>query len=184
MKLREIIVLLLVSLLFIVTLSFLISEPKGPAYSFNVDCDWEKIKPALKNALPEKYGLYNKSTPPEYDSEWDRIEFTNYKTIEEERNTKNKTMVNVSYGAIFSHKLRAQKQPPENAVDIYFGCYSRPMIKLIISRSTDDDHNYYEVIYNLKGKLVEESGSWFLEEDKDEYCRYYFDAMLEMIGKK
>lgn len=92
-------------------------------------------------------------------------------------------MVSVSYGAIFSGELK-QKKIPNNAIAMYFGCFPEAMIKLIISRSSYGNYNYYEAIYNLKGKLVEESGRWFLEEDKEEYCHYYFDAMLEMIGKR
>ena len=41
----------------------------------------------------------------------------------------------------------------------------------------------YRAVYSLNGELALEEGQWFLEEDKDEFCRHYFENMLKIIGK-
>ena len=41
----------------------------------------------------------------------------------------------------------------------------------------------YRAVYSLNGELALEEGQWFLEEDKDGFCRHYFEIMLKVIGK-
>ena len=41
----------------------------------------------------------------------------------------------------------------------------------------------YRAVYSLDGELALEEGKWFLDEDKDEFCRHYFECMLKIIGK-
>ena len=41
----------------------------------------------------------------------------------------------------------------------------------------------YRAVYSLDGELALEEGKWFLDEDKDEFCRHYFEIMLKVIGK-
>ena len=54
------------------------------------------------------------------------------------------------------------------------------------ARGRDSEPDYlagYRAVYSLDGELALEEGQWFLEEDKDEFCRHYFEIMLKIIGK-
>lgn len=78
--------------------------------------------------------------------------------------------------------------------------FSEPMIELYF-RNKEREEEYkknggymidgvplyelgYRVAYSIDGKLALEEGKWFLEDDKEEFCKKYVEAMQQIIGKK
>lgn len=136
-----------------------------------VDCNWKKVNKTLKNTSPEEFGLYAWSDNFNSEKENNYIVFENVPLDDDSWKTKDTTYLSVLYGAV----------PTDVADSDYY--YRSPTIKILMLKYPEEE-SYYIAKYNLGGALLQERGEWFLEEDKGEYCGYYVDAILEMIGKK
>lgn len=153
---------------------------------FDVFCDWETINPYLDAREYKKYGLRTNTAfdnddeafrfyKEEINDIWLYDDLPNVVNIEKDKTG----YVNMKYGAInrSSHKY---------ATESYF---IEPMIEVYIynpNATNQLEPEYlpgYRAVYSLDGELALEEGQWFLEEDKDEFCRHYFEIMLKVIGK-
>ena len=156
---------------------------------FDVFCDWETINPLLDKREFEKYGLYtnfvNNRTFRDVEKSINIIWLSNYSP--NDKNTDNTTpgSAEISYGAQLCNSVESQHHAGEK----YF---TEPMIQIQLynpnarQREHEIEPDYllgYRAVYSLNGELALEEGQWFLEEDKDNFCRHYFDIMLKVIGK-
>ena len=91
----------------------------------------------------------------------------------------------ISYGAQKCNSVESQHHLGER----YF---TEPMIQIYFYNPNAKRREYeiepdyilgYRAVYSLDGELALEEGQWFLDEDKDEFCRHYFECMLKIIGK-
>ena len=165
------------------------------ADKFDVFCDWETVNPLLDKCNFEGYGL-NTCFLDEDDSFY-KFEkkcndiWLNVNSLNDE-NTNNSisgSYAQVSYGATECNSVESQHHLGER----YF---TEPMIQIELYNPktrrwgrwedgimTRDYLPGYRAVYSLDGELALEEGQWFLDEDKDEFCGYYFEIMLKVIGK-
>lgn len=152
---------------------------------FEVSCDWGAINPLLEEHKYEQYGLYSGAffTFREFEEDINSIALFNYPPNDENTNNSSPGAVDVSYGAIISNSVESKNHEGER----YF---AEPMIQIHLynpkakgGESVPDYLPGYRAVYSLDGELALEEGKWFLDEDKDEFCRSYFEIMLKVIGK-
>ncbi|MEE0409878.1 MAG: hypothetical protein UD759_03765 [Clostridia bacterium] len=157
---------------------------------FEVFCDWEKINPVLDKCDFKEYGLYNafydnNDSFPDFEKRMNAIWLNNYPLNDENTNNATLGSAHVSYGARCCNSVESQHHTGEK----YF---TEPMIQIQLynpnarQREHEIEPDYllgYRAVYSLNGELALEEGQWFLEEDKDNFCRHYFDIMLKIIGK-
>ena len=154
---------------------------------FEVFCNWTTINPLLDNKNFEKYGL---SPLPVYSFVEAEESINAIALIDNnsKKSSNDNTMFNsaeISYGAQKCNSIESQHHLGER----YF---TEPMIQIYLynpnakRRENDIEPDYilgYRAVYSLDGELALEEGKWFLDEDKDEFCRHYFEIMLKVIGK-
>ena len=155
---------------------------------FDVFCDWETINPLLEKCNFEEYGLYKNFLTKYYSSFYDceeelnSIWLRNYSPNDKNINNSTPGSATISYGAQLCNSVESQN----HVGDSYF---KEPMIQIDLynpKAKKDIEPDYfpgYRAVYSLDGELALEEGQWFLEEDKDEFCRHYFEIMLKIIGK-
>ena len=162
---------------------------------FDVFCDWETINPLLDKCNFKAYGLHTcfldkNDSFNEFEKKFNVI-WLGIDSLNDE-NTKNAipgSYAQVSYGAQLCNSIESQ-----NHVGDRF--FTEPMIQIKLynpkAKRREDvmkpDYipDYilgYRAVYSLNGELALEEGVWFLEEDKDKFCRHYFEIMLKIIGK-
>ena len=156
---------------------------------FDVFCDWETINPLLDNCDFEKYGLYtaffdNNDSFLDFEKRMNAIWLTNY-SVTDKNNNNPSDSVEITYGAIRCNTIENKNHAGEK-------CFTEPMIQIHLynpntkRRENEIEPDYilgYRAVYSLDGELALEEGQWFLDEDKDEFCRHYFECMLKIIGK-
>ena len=156
---------------------------------FDVFCDWETINPLLDNCDFEKYGLYtaffdNNDSFLDFEKRMNAIWLTNY-SVTDKNNNKPSDSVEITYGAIRCNTIENKNHAGEK-------CFTEPMIQIYLynpnvkRREYEIEPDYilgYRAVYSLDGELALEEGKWFLDEDKDKFCRHYFEIMLKVIGK-
>lgn len=156
---------------------------------FDVFCDWETINPLLDNCDFEKYGLYtaffdNNDSFFDFEKRMNAIWLTNY-SVTDKNNNNPSDSVEITYGAIRCNTVENKNHAGEK-------CFTEPMIQVYLynpnakRRENEIEPDYilgYRAVYSLDGELALEEGKWFLDEDKDEFCRHYFECMLKIIGK-
>ncbi|MEE0963343.1 MAG: hypothetical protein U0L73_03870 [Ruminococcus bromii] len=157
---------------------------------FDVFCDWDTINPLLDKCNFEEYGLYTDFID-EDDSFRDdekiinEIIMYNFSPNDEGTNYTIPGSAELSYGATKCNSIESQHHLGER----YF---TEPMIQVQLynpnakRRENEIEPDYilgYRAVYSLDGELALEEGKWFLDEDKDEFCRHYFECMLKIIGK-
>lgn len=165
--------LILPFLLILLVIFFILPKKDYVTDDKSVHCDWDKVNVVLEQASPEMYGLYAEEDYLYSEHMSNNILFTD--NPPEEKAWKYGLYLRISYGAVFYE--------PENIRADAYTYFREPMIEIYLSNYSEGDFNY-RAIYNLNGKLVAESGDWFLEKDKEEYCKYYLEAILKLIGKK
>ena len=153
---------------------------------FDVFCDWETINPLLDEYNFEEYGLYTNfidNNSFRIDEEkFNFIEVYNFPSIDGVLNYETPGSADISYGAIWCNSVESRIHEGER----YF---TEPMIEINLynpKAKKDIEPDYlpgYRAVYSLDGELALEEGQWFLEEDKDKFCRHYFEIMLKVIGK-
>lgn len=157
---------------------------------FEVYCDWKTINPLLDNCNFEEYGLYtafydNNDSFPNFEKRMNAIWLNNYSLNDKNTNNTTPGSAHVSYGARCCNSVESQHHLGER----YF---TEPMIQVQLynpnakRRENEIEPDYilgYRAVYSLDGELALEEGQWFLDEDKDEFCRHYFETMLKIIGK-
>lgn len=155
---------------------------------FDVFCDWETINPLLDNCDFEKYGLYtaffdNNDSFFDFEKRMNAIWLTNY-SVTDKNNNNPSDSVEITYGAIRCNTIENKNHAGEK-------CFTEPMIQIYLynpnakRREHEIEPDYllgYRVVYSLDGELALEEGKWFLDEDKDKFCRKYLDIMLKAIG--
>ena len=168
---------------------FIVYKPvdeRGTTDEFQVDCDWESVNPFLESGKYEEYGLFCVHPDASF----------------EEAFLESEQLLNCVYLLNYSGAEGPGRSEPGNARIAYgaiecsgvaYGYYVRhftePMIEIYLYNPELEEEQYYEYImgyravYSLDGKLALEEGAWFLDEDKDKFCRKYFEAMLKAIGK-
>lgn len=156
---------------------------------FEVSCNWETINPLLDNCDFEKYGLYtaffdNNDSFLNFEKRMNAIWLTNYSTTDKNNNNTSDS-VEIAYGAVICNTV-------ENKNHVGEKCFTEPMIQVYLynpnakRRENEIEPDYilgYRAVYSLDGELALEEGQWFLDEDKDKFCRHYFEIMLKIIGK-
>lgn len=154
---------------------------------FEVFCNWTTINPLLDNKNFEKYGL---SPLPVYSFVEAEESINAIALIDNnsKKSSNDNTMFNsaeISYGAQKCNSVESQHHLGER----YF---TEPMIQIYFYNPNAKRREYeiepdyilgYRAVYSLDGELALEEGQWFLDEDKDEFCRHYFECMLKIIGK-
>ena len=154
---------------------------------FEVFCNWTTINPLLDNKNFEKYGL---SPLPVYSFVEAEESINAIALIDNnsKKSSNDNTMFNsaeISYGAQKCNSIESQHHLGER----YF---TEPMIQIYLYNPNAKRREYeiepdyilgYRAVYSLDGELALEEGKWFLDEDKDEFCRHYFEIMLKVIGK-
>ena len=154
---------------------------------FDVFCDWETINPLLDKCSFEEYGFYAELgyTFDETEEYINAIGLVNYNSRSSNNDRTKLSSVEISYGARCCNSVESQHHTGEK----YF---TEPMIQIQLynpnakRREHELEPDYilgYRAVYSLNGELALEEGEWFLEEDKDEFCRHYFEIMLKVIGK-
>ena len=157
---------------------------------FEVSCNWDKINPLLDKCDFEQYGLYtafydNNDSFPNFEKRMNAIWLNNYSLNDKNTNNTTPGSAHVSYGARCCNSVESQHHLGER----YF---TEPMIQVQLynpnakRRENEIEPDYilgYRAVYSLDGELALEEGKWFLDEDKDEFCRHYFEIMLKVIGK-
>ena len=155
---------------------------------FEVFCDWETINPLLDECNFEEYGLYT-NFHDDNDSFRDDEEIINaiwldnFSSDDENTDIDTPGSADVTYGAVWCNSVESQNHSGERF-------FTEPMIQVQLynpsARGRDSEPDYlagYRAVYSLNGELALEEGQWFLEEDKDKFCRHYFEIMLKIIGK-
>ena len=156
---------------------------------FEVSCNWETINPLLDNCDFEKYGLYtaffdNNDSFLNFEKRMNAIWLTNYSTTDKNNNNTSDS-VEIAYGAVRCNTVENKNHAGEK-------CFTEPMIQVYLynpnakRRENEIEPDYilgYRAVYSLDGELALEEGQWFLDEDKDKFCRHYFETMLKVIGK-
>ena len=157
---------------------------------YEVSCDWETINSLLDKCDFEQYGLYtafydNNDSFPNFEKRMNAIWLNNYSLNDKNTNNTTPGSAHVSYGARCCNSVESQHHLGER----YF---TEPMIQIQLynpnakRRENEIEPDYilgYRAVYSLDGELALEEGQWFLDEDKDEFCRHYFECMLKIIGK-
>lgn len=155
---------------------------------FEVPCNWDKINPKIEKFDFEKYGLYtaffdNNDSFLDFEKRMNAIWLTNYSTTDKNNNNTSDS-VEITYGAIRCNTVENKNHAGEK-------CFTEPMIQIYLynpnakRREHEIEPDYllgYRVVYSLDGELTLEEGKWFLDEDKDKFCRKYLDIMLKAIG--
>lgn len=154
--------------------------------AMEVFCDWDAVNPFLDACEYEKYGLQtgfvDDKTFRYYEEEFNVIWLSeDLPTLV--NHEKDKTgRIDLSYGAIDCSSFDNSRNPK------YF---AEPMIEVYIynpnsigAKQLEPEYlPGYRAVYSLDGMLALCEGEWFLKEDKYEFCRYYFEIMLKIIGK-
>lgn len=154
---------------------------------FEVFCDWETINPLLDKCNFEEYGLYTDFNDKDDSFKTDEeimnvIWLRNYSQTDKNINNTTPGSATISYGAQNCNSVEIQN----HVGDSFF---TEPMIQIRLynpKAKKDIEPDYlpgYRAVYSLDGELALEEGKWFLDEDKDEFCRHYFECMLKIIGK-
>ncbi len=152
---------------------------------FEVNCSWDEINLLLEKHNYEKYGMHSDedSSFREYENDINSIALWNYSDTDEVFNNISLGAAEVAYGAIESNSVEDQNHNGRR----YF---ASPMIQILLENpeisSEEPEPDYiegYRAVYSLDGELAPEEGQWFLDEDKDEFCKKYVDIMLKVIGK-
>ena len=153
---------------------------------FDVLCDWETINPLLDKCNFEEYGLYtnfldNDDSFLNHEKKYNSIKVYSFPSVDGILNHDKPGSADISYGAIWYNSLYDRKHYGEQ-------CFKEPMIEIYLYHKAkkDIEPDYlpgYRAVYSLDGELALEEGKWFLDEDKDEFCRHYFECMLKIIGK-
>ena len=154
---------------------------------FEVFCDWETIHPWLVECNLEEYGLYpyfhdDNDSFRDDEKIINKIILINYSPNDNNIKYTTPGSAEISYGAQKCNSVESQNHTGAR----YF---TEPMIQIHLfnpKAKKDIEPDYlagYRAVYSLNGELALEEGVWFLEEDKDEFCRHYFENMLKIIGK-
>ena len=154
---------------------------------FDVFCDWETINPLLEECNFEEYGLYknffdNDDSFHNHEEQYNSIKVYNFPSVDGILNHDTPGSADISYGAIWYNSV-------DNRMHYGEKCFNEPMVEIYLynrKAKKDIEPDYlpgYRAVYSLNGELALEEGQWFLEEDKDKFCRHYFEIMLKVIGK-
>ena len=153
---------------------------------FEVSCNWDKINPLLDKCDFEQYGLYtnffDNGSFIDDEEKLNIIEVYNFPSVDGCLNYDTPGSTDITYGAIWCNSVNDRNHYGEK-------CFKEPMIEIELynpKAKMDIEPDYlpgYRAVYSLDGELALEEGEWFLDEDKDEFCRHYFECMLKIIGK-
>ena len=153
---------------------------------FEVDCNWECINPFLENGGYENNGLFRTSSDStflEFENKLNCIGLRNYSEDDKKVNKATRGSAQIVYGAVTCNSIQNQ----QGVGDRFF---TEPMVEIYLYNPDADRGDVtpdyilgYRAVYSLDGELALEEGQWFLNEDRDAFCRRYLEAMLKVIGK-